>query len=87
MDSTGAAEQSADLRMDQIAFGPNGGRATNGKLLLSGNGSSTIPVIIVKGGKASVRGIIGVSKTPAAVGPSAAGSGLPVAALATRFRC
>lgn len=49
----------------------DGGRATNGKLLLSGNGSSTIPVITVKSGKDSVRGIIGVRKKPAAAGPSA----------------
>ena len=54
VDAAGKAGQPVDIWMDQPRKGPDGMRAANGKLIVAENGSGTISVITVNGGKASV---------------------------------
>jgi sugar lactone lactonase YvrE len=70
VDAAGKAGKPVDIWMDQPVKGPDGMRATNGKLLLAENGSGKISVITVNGDKASVTVIKEGLKTPTAVEPA-----------------
>jgi sugar lactone lactonase YvrE len=70
VDASGKAGQPVDIWMDQPVKGPDGMRATNGKLLLAENGSGKISVITVNGDQASVTVIKEGLKTPTAVEPA-----------------
>jgi sugar lactone lactonase YvrE len=70
VDAAGKAGQPVDIWMDQPVKGPDGMRASNGKLLLAENGSGKISVITVHGDKASVTVIKEGFHTPTAVEPA-----------------
>ena len=70
VDAAGKAGQPVDIWMDQPVKGPDGMRASNGKLLLAENGSGKISVITVNGDKASVTVIKEGFHTPTAVEPA-----------------
>src|SRR5271163_4763658 len=70
VDATGKAGQPVDIWMDQPIKGPDGMRATNGKLIVAENGSGKISVITVTGDKASVTVIKEGLNTPTAVEPA-----------------
>ena len=70
VDATGKPGTPVDIWMDQPVKGPDGMRASHGKLLLAENGSGKIDVLTVNGDKASVMVIKEGLKTPTAVEPA-----------------
>ena len=70
VDAAGKPGQPVDIWMDQPVKGPDGMRASNGKLLVAENGSGKISVISVSGDKASVTVIKEGLRTPTAVEPA-----------------
>ncbi len=70
MDASGKAGQPVDIWMDQPVKGPDGMRASNGKLLVAENAAGRISVITVNGDKASVKVIKEGLNTPTAVEPA-----------------
>ena len=70
VDAAGKPGQPVDIWMDQPVKGPDGMRASNGKLLVAENGSGRISVITVSGDKASVTVIKEGLSTPTAVEPA-----------------
>jgi hypothetical protein len=70
IDAAGKAGEPVDIWMDQPIKGPDGMRATNGKLIVAENGSGKISVITVNGDKASVTVIKEGLNTPTGVEPA-----------------
>ena len=70
VDAAGKPGTPVDIWMDQPVKGPDGMRASHGKLLLAENGSGKIDVLTVNGDKASVMVIKEGLKTPTAVEPA-----------------
>lgn len=71
IDNAGKASQPVDIGLDQPIKGPDGMRASNGKLLLAESGSGKVSVIRLQGDLAHVTTIKQGLKTPTGVEPSA----------------
>jgi len=70
VDAAGKAGQPVEVLLDQPIKGPDGMRATKGKLLLAENASGKIDVITVSGDKASVKTVVEGLNTPTGVEPA-----------------
>jgi hypothetical protein len=70
VDAAGKPGQPVDIWMDQPVKGPDGMRASNGKIFVAENGSGKISVLTVNGDKASVTVIKEGLETPTGVEPA-----------------
>jgi sugar lactone lactonase YvrE len=70
VDASGKPGQPVDIWMDQPVRGPDGMRASHGKLLLAENASGQVAVLTVNGDKASVTVLKDGLNTPTAVEPA-----------------
>ncbi|HEX2919244.1 MAG TPA: hypothetical protein VHN81_12045, partial [Edaphobacter sp.] len=70
MDASGKADAPVDIWMDQPVRGPDGMRASGGKLYVAENASGKISAITVNGDKASVTVLKDGLKTPTGVEPA-----------------
>ncbi len=67
VDAAGKPQKPVDIWMDQPVKGPDGMRASNGKLYVAENGSGQIAAITVNGDKASVTVLKDGLKTPTGI--------------------
>jgi hypothetical protein len=70
VDAAGKPGQPEDIWMDQPVKGPDGMRASNGKLIVAENGAGKVSLITVNGDKASVTVLKEGLKTPTGVEPA-----------------